>query len=181
MPRKTRVWFPGAMYHITCRGNRHSEIFYDDQDRHRYLSYLEDTRNTYFFKLHAYCLMTNHIHLLIETKNDPPSLIMRKLNSRYAISFNKRHQFDGHVFQGRYHATLIESPDHFTLTSRYIHLNPVTANIVKKPEQYKWSSYPAYILDTPNPHITTSEILRYFHTITNYITFVQGSDPISQK
>ncbi|MFJ5623538.1 REP-associated tyrosine transposase [Peribacillus loiseleuriae] len=175
------MWFPGAMYHITCRGNRRADIFYDDYDCLSYLHYLEETRMKYFFHLHAYCLMTNHLHLLLETKDDPTGIIMRKLNSRYAISFNKRHNLDGHVFQGRYHAVIIESPEHFTNTSRYIHLNPVKANIVQKPEQYKWSSYSAYAKGTLNRHITTSEILRYFQTSANYINYVQGSDPISQN
>ncbi len=181
MPRKNRVWFPGAIYHITCRGNRRGDIFYDDIDRLNYLYYLEDTRVKYFFHLHAYCLMTNHLHLLLETKDNPPGNIMRKLNSRYAISFNKRHNLDGHVFQGRYHAVMIDSHEHFTSTSRYIHLNPVKANIVQKPEQYKWSSYSAYAKGTPNRHIITNEILRYFQTPANYTSYVQGSDPISQN
>ena len=104
MPRKPRVWYPGAVYHITSRGNRRSDIFLDDQDRLRYLRFLEQTKQLYFFELHSYCLMTNHVHLLLETKKHSISPIMQKLNSRYAMSFNKRYNREGHLFQGRYHS-----------------------------------------------------------------------------
>ncbi|OIK10098.1 transposase [Bacillus sp. MUM 13] len=185
MARKARVWYPGAVYHITCRGNRHSDIFIDDRDRYRYLHYLEETKEKYYFQLHSYCLMSNHVHLLLETKDYPISSIMRKLNSRYAIAFNKRHELDGHVFQGRFHSVLIESAEQFLTTSRYIHLNPYKANMVEKPEQYKWSSYQAFALSKPDPHVTTRHILHYFHTPENYKTYVtskmMGPDPISQN
>ena len=169
MPRRPRIWYPGAMYHITSRGNRRSDIFLDDKDRFRYLRYLEETKERYYFELHSYCLMTNHVHLLLETKQHPIRAIMHKLNSRYAISFNKRHDHDGHLFQGRYHSVLIESIEQFTSTSRYIHLNPVQANIVKNPAEYKWSSYKAFQTGKPSKHVNPTQILHYFQT-----------DPISQ-
>ncbi|MFB6803830.1 transposase [Peribacillus butanolivorans] len=180
MPRKPRIWYPGAMYHITSRGNRHSNIFLDDKDRLRYLHHLEETKEKYFFELHSYCLMTNHVHLLLETMQHPISDIMHKLNSRYAISFNRRHDHDGHLFQGRYHSVLIESIEQFTATSRYIHLNPVKANIVKNPAEYKWSSYKAFQIGKPNMHVNPTQILHYFQTPQNYEEYVmRGSDHIS--
>lgn len=181
MPRRPRIWYPGAMYHITSRGNRRSDIFLDDKDRLRYLRYLEETKERYYFELHSYCLMTNHVHLLLETKQHPISDIMHKLNSRYAISFNKRHDHDGHLFQGRYHSVLIESIEQLTATSRYIHLNPVQANIVKNPADYKWSSYKVFQTGKPSKHVNPTQILHYFQTPQNYETYVmRGSDPISQ-
>ena len=181
MPRKPRVWYPGAVYHITSRGNRRSDIFLDDKDRLRYLRYLEETKQRYFFELHSYCLMTNHVHLLLETKQHPISPIMQKLNSRYAMSFNKRYNREGHLFQGRYHSVLVESVEQFTATSRYIHLNPVRANIVKKPDEYKWSSYLAFQTGNPSQHVNPAGILQYFQTSQNYENYVmRGSDPISQ-
>jgi putative transposase len=160
--RKHRIWFPGAIYHITNRGNRRSSIFYDNFDHEAYLNFLEETRRFYPFHLHAYCLMTNHLHLQLETINHHPKHIMKMLNSRYAMYFNKRHHLVGHVFQGRYGAELIETKDYLLDVSRYIHLNPVEAGMVNLPSDYPWSSYNAYTTDLQNPHITTTKTLSYF-------------------
>lgn len=176
MPRKLRIWFPGATYHITKRGNRKTDIFYDDKDRYKYLQLLEETRSKYPFILHSYCLMTNHIHLLLETIQDHPKEIMRILNSRYAIYFNKRHQLVGHLFQGRYGAKIIDSPKYFLEASKYIHMNPVEANMVTHPHKYVWSSYQAFISKKDDPHITTDKILSYFSNSRNYKLFVENSD-----
>jgi putative transposase len=177
LSRKHRVWFPGAKYHITNRGNRRSSIFYDDFDYEAYLRLLEEACRYFPFHLHAYCLMTNHIHLQIETIHHHPKDMMKMLNSRYAMYFNKRHRLVGHVFQGRYGAELIDSSDYLLDASRYIHLNPVDANMVKSPEDYKWSSYTAYVTDSVNPHITTTKILSHFPEPKkeNYRKFVEGS------
>ena len=150
------------MYHIITRGNRKAVLFYDDRDRIKYLNLLEETRELYPFYLHSYCLMPNHSHLQLETIHHHPQKIMSMLNTRYAIYFNLRHDFVGHVFQGRYKAKLIDSLQYFLDVSRYIHLNPVEANIVTIPQDYLWSSYNAYISETPNPHVTTERILTYF-------------------
>ncbi|MED4227920.1 transposase [Neobacillus cucumis] len=177
MSRKHRVWFPGAKYHITSRGNRRSSIFYDDFDREAYFQFLEEARCYFPFYLHTYCLMTNHIHLQIETIHHHPKDMMKMLNSRYAMYFNKRHNLVGHVFQGRYGAELIDSKDYLLDVSRYIHLNPVEANMVKSPSDYRWSSYAAYISDYVNPHITTTKILSHFREPQkeHYRKFVEGS------
>ena len=176
MSRKHRIWFPGAKYHITSRGNRRSAIFYDHFDHQVYLELLEEVRSYFPFHLHSYCLMTNHIHLQIETIQHHPKEMMKMLNSRYAMYFNKRHHLVGHVFQGRYGAELIEETDYFLEVSRYIHLNPVEANMVKYPEEYPWSSYLAYISDYANPRITTTKILSHFPESQNesYRKFVEG-------
>jgi len=174
MSRKPRIWFPGAIYHITSRGNRKAAIFYVKKDYERYLELLEATRRTYPFILHSYCLMPNHIHLLLETIDTHPKEIMRMLHSKYAIYFNKRYDLVGHVFQGRYGAKLIDSPDYLSQASRYIHLNPVEANLASSPEKYPWSSYSAYVLGHPNPHITTTKLLFYFQTPSNYKLYVES-------
>lgn len=106
--------------------------------------------------------MTNHVHLQIETIQHHPMEIMKFINSRYAIYFNKRYHFVGHVFQGRYGAELIKSINSQVEVSRYIHLNPVKATMVKSPEDYPWSSYSAYTTDSANPHVTTEKLLSYF-------------------
>ncbi|MBU8906512.1 transposase [Desertibacillus haloalkaliphilus] len=162
MVRKQRVWFPHAMYHITKRGNRRSELFLDDDDRYAYLDFLEQTRLKFPFELHAYCLMTNHIHLQLQTIEDPISQIMLQLNTIYAKYFNQKYQLSGHVFQGRYGAELIDSRLYEIDVSKYIHLNPLSANMVEKAEHYHWSSYRTYIYKEHNPHITTNKILSYF-------------------
>lgn len=177
MSRKLRIWYPGAMYHITSRGNRRSALFYDDIDRKAYLELLEETRVLYPFHLHAYCLMTKPIHLQLETTTHHIKHIMKMLNSSYALHFNKRHRLVGHVFQGRYGAELIVTKEYQLEVSRYIHLNPVEAEMVRTPKDYRWSSYQAYVTEEGNPHVTTKKILSYFSAPEkeNYRVFVDGS------
>lgn len=178
MARKFRTWYPGAMYHITSRGNRRSALFYDDIDRKTYLELLEETKAFYPFHLHAYCLMTNHIHLQLETTPHHTKCIMKMLNSRYALHFNKRHRLVGHVFQGRYGAELIETKYYQLEVNRYIHVNPVEAEMVNTPIDYRWSSYRAYVTKEGNPHVTTKKILSYFSVPKkeNYRLFVEGEN-----
>lgn len=162
MARQKRIWYPGATYHITCRGNRRYPIFFDDWDYRKYLSFLEDTSEKYPFIIHSYCLMTNHIHLLMETIDTPPEKVMRSLNQRYAVYFNNRHDYDGHVFQGRYGAKLIDSLGYFLQASKYIHLNPVDAKIVKHPLDYRWSSYSFFSHSKTSKLVKTNRILACF-------------------
>ena len=164
MVRKNRVWFPGAKYHITSRGLRKSPLFYDDHDRYKYLGLLKETIEQYPFHLQAYCLMTNHIHLQMESIETAPSQILKQLHTKYAKYFNKRYDFSGHVFESRYGSELITDIDYELEVNRYIHLNPVKANLVKKPEDYRWSSYRTYFLQKENPLLSTHQILSYFPT-----------------
>ncbi|MGM0843683.1 MAG: transposase [Bacillota bacterium] len=119
MSRKRRVWYPGAMYHITARGNRRIALFYREEDYLMYLAILEDVRVMYPFVLHSYCLMTNHLHLQIETNQHHIKDIMKELHSRYAIYLNRRLHMGGHLFQGRYRSGLIETDQYFLEVSRY--------------------------------------------------------------
>jgi REP element-mobilizing transposase RayT len=175
LSRSHRIWFPGATYHITSRGNRKSIIFYDDFDHIAYLEFLEEARSYWPFILHSYCLMTNHVHLQLETIQHHPKEFMKYLNSRYAMYFNKRYDLVGHVFQGRYGAEIINSDEYFLDVGRYIHLNPVTAKMVEAPELYPWSSYPSYITNSFNPHITTEKTLSFFPEPQreNYLKYVE--------
>lgn len=143
MARPLRLEFPGAVYHVTSRGNARADIFLSDPDRLDFLSILGSTVDRYNWLCHAYCLMDNHYHLLIETLDANLSLGMRQLNGIYTQKFNRNHTRVGHVFQGRYKAILVEKGEHLLLLCRYIVLNPVKAGMVKTPEQWQWSSYAA--------------------------------------
>lgn len=162
MPKKKRVWYPGAMYHIMSRGNRKKELFKNKIDYEYYLYILKQIKTDYPFSLTSYCLMRNHIHLQIKTRGIEIWKIMRQINLYYAKYFNKKYNLVGHLFQGRYKSKLIQDAAYDIGLSRYIHLNPVEAEIVSKPEQYNWSSYNVYLGKKENEIIDTSNILSYF-------------------
>lgn len=143
MARPLRIEFPGAVYHVTSRGNARSNIFFDDQDRKLFLKTLSSAVETYNWLCHAYCLMDNHYHLLIETPDGNLSQGMRQLNGIYTQAFNRRHQTVGHLFQGRFKAFLIEKESYLLEVVRYIVLNPIRAKMVKHPKVWGWSSYQA--------------------------------------
>jgi REP element-mobilizing transposase RayT len=143
MSRPLRLEFPGALYHITSRGNRMEPIYEDDEDRQQFLLLMDEVGNSYNWVCHAYCLMTNHYHLLIETPDANLSRGMRQLNGVYTQNFNRRHDRVGHVFQGRYKAILVEKQSYLLELARYIVLNPVRTQIVKSAYDWPWSSYRA--------------------------------------
>ena len=137
MGTKKRVWYPGAKYHIMNRGNRRSDIFKDEEDYQVYLTILEETIRKYKYIILSYCLMTNHVHLQIQTTDIELSKIMRFINLSYTKFFNNKYNFIGHLFQGRYKAEIIETDAYNLQTSRYIHLNTVRAAMVEKPIEYR--------------------------------------------
>ena len=141
MARPLRIQFPGALYHITSRGDRKEDIFHDRHDRMIFLEIFESIIFRYNWLCHAFCLMNNHYHLLIETLDANLSEGMRQLNGIYTQKHNIIHQTVGHVFQGRYKSILIEKESHLLTLCRYIVLNPVRANLVKDPKEWEWSSY----------------------------------------
>ncbi len=157
MTRKRRQWFPGAMYHIVCRGNRKTDLFLERRDYMKYLSLLDNAFHYSNFYLHAFCLMTNHLHLLIGTKEDPPGKVMHSVNTMYASYFNKKYELSGHVFQDRYFASPISSSFALMKVSAYIHNNPREAFLTEHPEDYPWSSYYAYILSNDLPNTIVKE------------------------
>lgn len=141
MTRPLRIEYPGAVYHITSRGNEKKAVYKDDQDCKNFLNTLQHVNHRYNWLCHAYCLMGNHYHLLIETPDGNLSIGMRQLNGVYTQLFNKRHRRIGHLFQGRYKAILIQKETHLLEVCRYVVLNPVRAGIVERPEDWQWSSY----------------------------------------
>ncbi len=144
MARPLRIEFDHAVYHVMSRGNERKPIVKDDHDRERRLEWLRRTVEMYGWRLHAFVLMNNHDHLFVETPDPNLSAGMQHLNGSYTSYFNNRHRRHGHLFQGRYKSHVIESEGHFWEVSRYIHLNPVRARLVERPEQWAWSSYPGY-------------------------------------
>ncbi|VAW58053.1 FIG00679443: hypothetical protein [hydrothermal vent metagenome] len=143
MARPLRIEYEGALYHVTSRGDRQEAIYEDDEDRRCFLSVLERVVVQCNWICYAYCQMTNHYHLLIETPDANLSRGMRHLNGVFTQLSNRRHKRSGHLFQGRYKAILVDSDAYLSELSRYIVLNPVRAGMVEQPESWHWSSYPA--------------------------------------
>lgn len=143
MARQLRLEYPGAVYHVTSRGNARNPIFTDDEDRNAFLRILHAVVNRFNWHCHAYCLMDNHYHLMIETPEGNLSRGMRQLNGVYTQSYNRRHGRVGHLFQGRFKAIVVEKESYLLQLCRYIVLNPVAASLVGEPEDWNWSSYRA--------------------------------------
>ena len=151
MARPLRIEYAGALYHVTSRGNERKNVFTSQRDREKFLSYVESAVVRYGAVVHTWCLMSNHYHLLLETPSGNLSKIMRHINGAYTTYFNVKRQRAGHLFQGRYKAILVEADAYALELSRYMHLNPVRAGMVAKPEHYQWSSYRSYIGDSMTP------------------------------
>lgn len=145
MARPLRIQFAGALYHVMSRGNGRQPIVRDDTDRRKRLDWLRRTVETYGWRLHAFALMTNHEHLFVETPEANLSAAMQYLGGSYTSYFNRRHGRSGHLFQGRFKGHLVETEGYFREVSRYIHLNPVRAGMVARPQDYPWSSYGGYV------------------------------------
>jgi len=151
MTRPLRLEFPGALYHLTARGNARARIYADNRDRTEFLGLLGQTCERFNWHSHGYCLMDNHYHLIIETPEANLSRGMRNLNGVYTQAFNRRHRKVGHLFQGRYTAILIDKDKYLLELARYVVLNPVRAGMVKSAGQWPWSSYRATIGKNPAP------------------------------
>jgi REP element-mobilizing transposase RayT len=163
MTRPLRIEYPGAYYHVTSRGNERKNIFVDNKDRDKFLSYLRSAYLRYGAVIHVFCLMNNHYHLFLETPKGNLSQIMRHINGAYTNYFNIRHKRRGHLLQGRYKAIIVEADSYAGELSRYIHLNPVRAGIVDEHEKFSWSSYQYYIGKKKRPEwLTVDFILCYF-------------------
>lgn len=143
MARPLRIEFAGALYHVTSRGNGQEEIFCGDDDRHTFLDVVGQVCERFNWTVHAYCLMDNHYHLLVETPDANLSKGMRQLNGSYTQRFNRCHGRAGHVFQGRYKAILVQKEAYLLELARYVVLNPVRAGMVRRAEDWPWSSYRA--------------------------------------
>jgi putative transposase len=157
MARPLRIEYPGAVYHITNRGNDKKAVFKDDQDRETFLKILAHVNKRYHWLCHGYCLMENHYHLIIETPDGNLSLGMRQLNGVFTQARNKRYNKTGHLFQGRYKAILIQKDTHLLEVCRYVVLNPVRARMVEQPEDWAWSSYRAMAGKEPSRSCLTKD------------------------
>jgi putative transposase len=174
MARPLRIEFPGALYHVTTRGNARESIFLDDADRHLFLRGLGEVVECHQWLCHAYCLMTNHYHLLVETPEANLSRGMQRLNGRYTQRFNRHLERVGHVLQGRFTSILVEREPHLLELARYVVLNPVRARMIERPESYRWSSLRATIGLSAEPRwLTTGGLLERFGSRTRFLEFVR--------
>ncbi len=164
MARPLRIEYEGACYHITTRGNAQQHIFLSESDRHSFLDILASAVSRFGWLCHAYCLMGNHYHLLLETPLANLSRGMQYLNARYTQKFNRRHGRSGHVLQGRFHSVLVEKQAYLLGVVRYIELNPVRAGLVKHPAAWSWSSYRATAgMSIPPDFLYVDWVLSQFH------------------
>lgn len=145
MARALRIGFSGALYHVTSRGDKKDDIYLDDDDRELFLDILEEVCSRFNWVIHAYCLMGNHYHLLVETTECNLSLGMRQLNGVYTQRFNRKHKRVGHVYQGRFKAIIVQKESYLMELPRYIVLNPICARMLMTANQWSWSSYRATI------------------------------------
>lgn len=174
MARPLRIEYPGALYHVTSRGNARQPIFVDDGDRQVFIRHLGAVVEAHRWLLYAYCLMTNHYHLLVETPEPDLSRGMRRLNGHYCQTFNRRHRRVGHVLQGRFSGILVERESHLLELARYIVLNPVRAGMTEAPETFPWSSLQAAIgVAAAPPWLVKSDLLARFGSAERYLAFVR--------
>lgn len=185
MARQLRIEYAGAFYHVSSRGNLKEKIFFEDSDREKFLIILKRTKETFCYLLHAYVLMKNHYHLLLETPQGNLSRIMQNINTSYTVYVNNKYNRSGHLLQGRYKSILVEKESYLLELSRYIHLNPVRQGLVDAPAEYEWSSYAAYADKHKIPCLVDIEdTLSYFsfkrgRAIKSYKSFVE--DVIKKK
>lgn len=162
MPRPPRINLPELVYHLIARGDNGELVFAEERDYQTYLTLLERYRRTFALELYAFCLMPNHVHLLLKTRTANLSQFMQRLQTRYSQFFNRRYSRVGHVFQGRFKALLVNKEAYLLELIRYIHMNPVRAGLVRTPQDYPWSSYHWYLGTRPGGEVQTSEILERF-------------------
>ena len=183
MARPPRTQFSGDVYHVTARGNRRQEIFVDDTDRSRLIALLDAACKRSKWQIHAYCLMPNHYHLVLEIGEPTLSEGFQWLNGVYAQAFNRRHGKTGHLFQGRFHSVRVESDEHLLELSRYLMRNPVRARLCSDPADWPWSNYRAIIgVSRPVRFLATERVLAYFgpdpeSARRRFQSFVQDARP----
>ena len=160
MSRPPRIHAPGAFYHVTLRGNHQQPVFFRDADRDLLDRIVADSLERLTARLHAYCWMTNHLHLLVQVSEAPLGRLMLRIASTYARTVQLRLKTSGHLFERRYHASLLDAESYMLAVIRYIHLNPVTAGLVKRPADYPWSSHRAYLGLQDRSWVTTDFVMR---------------------
>jgi putative transposase len=163
MPRSPRAQVPNGIYHVTARGNRRQRIFLETDDHLHFLKLLGAIAHQRRWRCHGYCLMPNHYHLVVETPGADLSAGMQHLNGAYAKAFNERHGVDGHLFQGRFHAVLVESTWHLLEMARYLAINPVAGGLCVHPADWRWGSYAVVVgAAPPRSFVTVDDLLRLF-------------------
>ncbi|MDD2335275.1 MAG: transposase [Geobacteraceae bacterium] len=159
MARPLRIEYEGAIYHVTARGNVRGKVYFSKRDYEKFKEYLSAAKEKYGLILHAYVLMANHYHLIIETPEKNLSKIMHYINSSFTTYMNVKRKRSGHLFQGRYKAILVDKDNYLLELSRYIHLNPVRVKTVEKPEEYAYSSYRSYVTGQEENIVSRDTIL----------------------
>jgi REP element-mobilizing transposase RayT len=172
MARPLRIEFPDAIYHATSRGDRQERIFVDDDDRRRFLQVLDQATQRFDAEVIAFCLMGNHYHLVLRTRQANLSRLMRHINGEYTQAFNRRHEVRGHLFQGRFHAILVDSDSYLMELCRYVELNPVRAGLVGHVEDWAWSSYRAHVGRQSGPKWLATKLLH---------SHLLGREPLTVK
>lgn len=173
MARPYRLQGEGLLYHVTSRGNDRKRIFLSETDYNKFLEYIKTAKDKYKFYLYAYCLMSNHYHLLLETTQPNISNLMQYINTSYTTYCNIKRNKCGHLFQGRYKSILVDKDSYFLELTRYIHLNPIRAKMADKPEKYKWSSFNSYLDKKVDDYIDKTEISKFIDIQPNqYRQFV---------
>ena len=185
MSRPPRLQFPGALYHVTSRGNRRADIYVDARDHLHWLDTLADTAARYAFRVHGYCHMPNHFHLLVETPRANLARGMAHLNGAYSRWFNHRHGLIGHLFQARYHAIVLQKQTHLLELARYTARNPVRAKLAERASAWQWSSHRAMLgLCAAPPWLETEWLLSQFgagpcaQRVQAYADFVDLDDNV---
>lgn len=178
MARKPRIHYPSAVYHVILRGNAGDPIFFSDQDRYRLYLIFQYAVERFICRIHAFCLMRNHVHIVVQTGDIPLSRIMQNISLRFTKWINYSQSRTGHLFQGRYKALLIDADAYLLELVRYIHLNPVRAGIVAAADEYPWSGHGAYLGKEQFPWLTTDYVLSMFSSDAEqarkaYDSFVQ--------
>jgi putative transposase len=162
VPRKPRLHVSGGLYHVILRGNGRQAIFFDDDDRIRWMRFLQTGLERYQDEVHAYCWMTNHVHMAIRSASRPLSELMRFTAAQYARQTNRKMGRSGHLFERRYRAILVDADNYLLALIRYIHLNPVRAGLARGPRDYPWSSHRAYLGNHSTEWLSTDWVLSQF-------------------
>ena len=162
MGRKPRIHYPGAVYHVILRGNAGDPIFFEDCDRFRFYLLMQEMVERFSCRIHGFCCMTNHIHLVVQVADIPLSRIMQSLSLKYTRWINYTRRRTGHLFQGRYKAIILDADAYLLELVRYVHLNPVRAGMTECPEDYPWSGHNAYLGKETLPWLTTEWVLALF-------------------
>lgn len=193
MPRKSRkeIDRPHSLYHIVCRGNNQRRIFRHPRDYQKFLKILKETKEKHPFYLYSLNLIPNHYHLEIETKEVSLSKILHQINTSYVKYFNHRYNCSGHIFQDRFYCSIVDKENYFWELARYIDLNAVRANLVEKPEDYRWSSFLVYAKiknEIPKGLIDEERFLQYWNergnleeARQNYLQFVREGIKIKKE